>query len=70
MAGDLYAQQIYVDKNIAELVTSAYCMRPASGSGSVTKFADGSEKVFSNGVVATKWYEPANKGHWLGLIRC
>ena len=27
MAGDLYAYQIYVDKNIAELVTSAYCMR-------------------------------------------
>ena len=65
MAGDLYAYQIYVDKNIAELVTSAYCMRPASGSGSVTKFADGSEKVFSNGVVATKWYEPANKYGYL-----
>lgn len=61
MAGALYAYQIYIDKNIAELNTAASVGRPASGSGDVTKFSDGSEKVFSNGVVATKWYEPANK---------
>lgn len=47
-----YAYQIYIDKNIAEFVTSVSCMRPASGDGNVTSFADG-EKVFSNGVVAT-----------------
>lgn len=61
MPSGYYAYQIYVDKNIAEFNTSVSCMRPASGSGAVTSFTDDGEKVFSNGVVATKWYEPANK---------
>lgn len=61
MASEAYAYQIYVDKNIAELVQSASCLRSASGSGTVTKYIDDGEKVFSNGVVATRWYEPANK---------
>ena len=61
MGSEAYAYQVYVDKNIAELVTSASCLRSASGSGAVTKYIDDGEKVFSNGVVATRWYEPANK---------
>lgn len=61
MASEAYAYQVYVDKNIAELVQSASCLRSASGSGAVTKYIDDGEKVFSNGVVATRWYEPANK---------
>lgn len=61
MASEAYAYQVYVDKNIAELAQSASCLRSASGSGAVTKYIDDGEKVFSNGVVATIWYEPANK---------
>ena len=61
MSSEAYAYQVYVDKNIAELVQSVSCLRSASGSGTVTKYIDDGEKVFSNGVVATRWYEPANK---------
>lgn len=64
MASALYAYQIYIDKNIAEFVTSASCLRSASGSGNATKFENDGEKVFSNGVVATKWFEPANKYYY------
>ena len=61
MASEAYAYQLYIDKNIADLATSFSCLRAASGSGAVTKYLDAGEKVFSNGVVATRWYEPANK---------
>lgn len=61
MASEAYAYQLYIDKNIADLATSFSCLRAASGSGAVTKYLDEGEKVFSNGVVATKWCEPANK---------
>ena len=61
MASEAYAYQVYVDKNIADLVTSFSCLRAASGSGAVTKYLDGGRKSISNGVVATKWCEPANK---------
>lgn len=61
MATEVYAYQLYIDKNIADLATSFSCLRAASGSGAVTKYLDAGEKVFSNGVVATKWCEPANK---------
>ena len=61
MANEAYAYQLYIDKNIADLAKSFTCLRDASGSGAVTKYIDDGEKVFSNGVVATKWCEPANK---------
>lgn len=61
MATEAYAYQLYIDKNLADLVTNFSCLRAASGSGAVTKYSDAGEKVFSNGVVATKWCEPANK---------
>lgn len=61
MASEAYAYQLYIDKNIADLATSFSCLCNASGSGAVTKYIDAGEKVFSNGVVATKWCEPANK---------
>ena len=61
MATEAYAYQLYIDKNIADLATSFSCLRAASGTGAVTKYLDDGEKVFSNGVVATKWCEPANK---------
>lgn len=61
MATEPYAYQLYIDKNLVDIAQSVAILRAASGSGAVTKYLDAGEKVFSNGVVATHWYEPANK---------